>query len=394
MTLEMAAQGMAKYSELQAQYGDAEAAGHFEQFLNQSLGMNSHTFWTAYNVWYERFEADPTGQLQAKFSMLMQQGATQAHFGDVRDMSQDVLEGITLEQYAAISARIAGGEPFEQVVAEFGLDHAGYQRAQNAWNAAMAADTTFKLTTQYGELYAKYTPNFQQNMQNQVAAMLVADKATRDVDDDDEDSEDLTPEQCLADLDSKSREARWLAARHLANMYQIADFDETPQARGYLRCVPVLVEILERHDDETVSDAENAAELLMELERYTDEVRYAMELCLNRAQEKLGKLEAAFAPIQNQRVPERVFLQAKIQDFTSLVNTLAEHLSEEWEQPERPVPRVVARGGVPVSAAERAAENVGASAAALGQSVANEAASMVGASVKRGLVGKIKSLFR
>ena len=135
----------------------------------------------------------------------------------------------------------------------------------------------------------------------------------------------------LARLSSKSRNERWAAARRLANVYDLGSDD--PDRESYLACVPVLVEILERHDEHTVSDAEDAARKLLEIGQRGDDVRHAMTICLNRGRERLQTFQAAFAPIQNQATPERITLQSRIQDFQSLVESLEGHLGD-WEQDE------------------------------------------------------------
>src|SRR4029078_333716 len=91
-----------------------------------------------------------------------------------------------------------------------------------------------------------------------------------------------------------------------------------------------LIEMIERHDEHTTSDAENGARKLWDLGVRGDDFRGAISRCLNRAREKLTSLQAAFAPIQNQAVPERVTLQSRIQDYQSLVETMSEYEREDW----------------------------------------------------------------
>jgi hypothetical protein len=56
----------------------------------------------------------------------------------------------------------------------------------------------------------------------------------------------------------------------------------------------------------------------------------AIQRCWNRANERLQTLRAAFAPIQNKAVPERIQMQSAIQDYTSLVGEL-QSLNNDWD---------------------------------------------------------------
>src|SRR5690606_23908655 len=94
---------------------------------------------------------------------------------------------------------------------------------------------------------------------------------------------------------------------------------------------PQLLECLERHDKETVSEAEAAARDLVELEVFTGDAKGAIARCLARGREHLQTVEAAFAPIRDKNVPERIYLQSEIQDYTSLVEALQE-IVDEWDE--------------------------------------------------------------
>ena len=111
---------------------------------------------------------------------------------------------------------------------------------------------------------------------------------------------------------------------------------------------PILIEMIEQHDEHTTSDAENGIRKLWDLEVKNDDVRGAVGRCLNRAREKLATLQAAFAPIQNQTVPERVTLQSGIQDYTSLVETMEDYLARDWT-PASGASGAAAYGGAPAA---------------------------------------------
>ncbi len=348
VTMDLLAELMTKDGELRAKLGDQQGRAEYDRFL-ATRGLDSNTAAMAHNAWHERFRADPTGRLHAQFHMLLAQGTQKAHFGDVPDMSQDKQGGITLDTYAQITVAVGKpGADANAIVAQHGLDIAGWQAANAAWTAAMSKDTSHRLTMQYGTLYQKHAgPAFQEAMFNQTAAIL-AEPAPTDVIDEPE--EVLTPELCLQKMQSASRNERWRYARHYAHMADIGNVPNKVQAIATV--VPHFIEMLERHDEQTVSDAESAIEKLWDLGVRSDDMRTSASICLNRAREKLSTLKAAFAPIQDKAVPERVFLQAKIQDYSSLVQTLQDVLGRDWHEgtPSAipgPAPAAAAMGAYP-----------------------------------------------
>jgi hypothetical protein len=328
---------MSKDGELKAQHGEPAYRPHFHQYLEQR-GVDENTWAHAWNGWWTRMESDPSGQLHARFATIQQQLTMQAHFADVPDASQEAKEGVTLDAYARIMATSQQpGQDMQQLAAQEGLDWEQWQAAQAAWNAAMAADTDHHLTTQYGQLYAKYTPGFQEQMEQQTAALMAQNYEERAAGEEDEEEPDYTFEDALAELDNKKPSTRWTAAHHLANFWDVGDREEEPRLEEALKAIPVMIECLERHDEFTASDAEAlAGDLCMFAEQgaltreQADDAKGAMQRCLGRARERLQTLRAAFAPIADKAVPERVKMQAQIQDYTSLVDELAEKVAD-WD---------------------------------------------------------------
>jgi hypothetical protein len=329
VTLDMLAEIQAKYSALQAQYGEPGLRPHFLAFL-QSKGLSEPAYVDAYNSWIARFRSDPTGQLEAQFSMTVGRLAAQAHYGDVRDMSGDAQEGVTLDTYAQLT--VAMGKPgvdLEAIARQHGLAGvAHWQRVNAAWTAAMSQDTSHKLSMQYGQLYSRYAgPQFEQNMQNQVAATLAASRerpAAAAAP-----PREQTVDDLLQLLSAPQLRDRYRAARELAHRWDIGH-ERDPRLSAALACIPVLLEMVERHEEDQVGEAEDAARKLMELKQKNDDVKSAFQRCLNRATEHLATLERAFAPIQNQAVPERIPLQMKIGGYRSLIDTLRGMLAE-WQ---------------------------------------------------------------
>lgn len=332
-TMRDCAEIMSKDGELKAQYGEPAYKPHFQQYL-LSRGVDESAFAHAWNGWWQRMNSDPSGQLHARFATIQQQLTMQAHMADVPDASQDAKAGVTLELYAKLMAHLQQGHDVEQLLAQHGLSMPQWQQAQAEWNAAMAADVNHHLTTQYGQLYAQYTPGFQQQMEAQTAAIMAADYEQRAAGIDDEPEEDYTFDKALEELQSAKPATRYAAAHHLANFWDIGDKDDPRLARAF-EAIPVMLDCLERHDEFTVSDAEAAAgDLCMFAEEggltreQAEEVKGAMQRCLARGEETLETLRAAFAPIANKAVPERVRMQSQIQDYTSLCEELRDKLED------------------------------------------------------------------
>lgn len=328
MTMETLAETMSKHGELRAKFGEQQGMAEFESWL-RGKGFDLNTWALANNGWQDRWRADPTGRSEAMFHQMLAQHTQRAHFGDVRDMSQDTEEGITLDQYAQITVAVSRqGANVDEIVRQFGLrDAAHWQAANGAWTAKMGQDTTHKLTMQFGQLYQKYAgPSFQNEMLDQSAAILA--ERNKPQDRIDEPQEELTPDLCLRKMQSPSQNERWKYARHYAHMADLNNVPDKGQAIATVR--PILIEMIERHDEHTTSDAEDGARKLWDLGVRDDDFKGAVARCLHRAEEKLVSLQAAFAPIQNQAVPERVTLQSRIQDYQSLVGTMRDYMNEDW----------------------------------------------------------------
>jgi hypothetical protein len=63
-------------------------------------------------------------------------------------------EGISLEAWAHINAKIAGGGDAAALYGAQGMDQAKWDRVNAEWNARMAADTTFAIATAYGNAFS------------------------------------------------------------------------------------------------------------------------------------------------------------------------------------------------------------------------------------------------
>lgn len=378
LTIEAMAETMSKHNELRAQHGEPAFQPYFASYLG-TKGIDVSGWGQAWNSWHTRMDADKTGQLWARFNAAQSELSMKAHFGDVADMSQEARGGLTLDMYAQISAAVAQpGADFNATLARLGVSVEAWNAGSAAWNEAMSQDTMHKITTQYGQLYARYNPAHQAAMQAQAGQMAANRAATSDQEDEPE--VEYTAEQALEELRSPKPRTRWSAAHLLAQKIQTElEGDPAGQQRAQAACVPVLLECLERHDKETVSEAEASARDLIELGQRSDEVKGAISRCLSRGREHLETVRAAFAPIKDKNVPERIYLQSEIQDYTSLVESLEEILGE-WSEAEDEAPR--------------AGHHASSAGPAGGASDAGDGDVLAAAGGFRGLLNKIMSLFR
>jgi len=63
------------------------------------------------------------------------------------------VEGVTLEAWAALNAAIVGGGNWEDLLKGARIDKGRWDRVNAEWNARMARDTTFAITTAYGNAF-------------------------------------------------------------------------------------------------------------------------------------------------------------------------------------------------------------------------------------------------
>lgn len=65
----------------------------------------------------------------------------------------DPVEGIGLASWAAMNAAIAGGASVDDILRANGIDRGRWDRVCGEWNARMSRDTTFAITTVYGNAF-------------------------------------------------------------------------------------------------------------------------------------------------------------------------------------------------------------------------------------------------
>lgn len=327
------AEASARLSVFRTQHGESKGNAAFAEWLSGE-GLSRSGYDAAYASWWERFRADPTGQLEARFHRITGEFSQQLNFGDAKDWRLEKREGVTLDTYAKVCVALTRnpGGKLEDVLKKNGLkDAAHWQKVNEAWTKAMKDDTTYALVQQYGSLYQKYAgPQFAAE-QDAVVANSLSDRRPAPT---------ASPRPAPETLDqvaermkgAQGRE-RMNAAREYAHACDLwsGPARKDPKDPRAARCAsavlrrdlaPVLLESLERADDDTIGYAVHLADYLGELELKDASGKLTLQRVLNRAQDRLATLEASFAPIKDKAVPERIPLRTKIDEYTGAVRDL------------------------------------------------------------------------
>ena len=97
---------------------------------------------------------DEVSQREMNWRMGQMQRQQQQHTARAAASGEmNPVEGITLEKWAAMNAAIVSGASLEDLLKSNGLDQGKWERASAEWNARMARDTTFAITTVYGNAF-------------------------------------------------------------------------------------------------------------------------------------------------------------------------------------------------------------------------------------------------
>lgn len=86
------------------------------------------------------------------------------------------VEGVALEAWAAINAAIVSGASHEDLLKGAGIDQARWDRVSAEWNARMARDTTFAITTIYGNAFQAASQGKYGNYAREAAAARAANR--------------------------------------------------------------------------------------------------------------------------------------------------------------------------------------------------------------------------
>jgi hypothetical protein len=63
-------------------------------------------------------------------------------------------EGVSLQEWAAAQARVAGGGDVDEIIADMGIDREKWDRVSAEWNARMSRDTTATIAMEYGKAFS------------------------------------------------------------------------------------------------------------------------------------------------------------------------------------------------------------------------------------------------
>lgn len=189
LTLQHCAEILSKDGELKAQHGEAAYKGHFQQYLSRR-GWDENTWAHAWNGWWQRMQADASGQLYARFTTMQQQMSAQAKARRAQEAdpaeaankraAQNLIDqkmeeqkqaqaqragamresgelapfmGVSLESWAQAQAAITSGTSLEQILPSLGIDAGTWQQVSAEWNARMSRDTTATIATVYGQAF-------------------------------------------------------------------------------------------------------------------------------------------------------------------------------------------------------------------------------------------------
>lgn len=161
---------MVNWTDLKTEHGEPGYTPYFQQFL-RSKGLTENGWAHVWNEWHQVTEKDPS--LSAKFHVYMSQVQQRRLIAKQPNVSGDVLGGLSLEQYAKISAQSQTGAAVEGLVAGEGLTMEQWHAGQAAWGAKMGSiSPTDPIMLQYGQLYQKWAPNHQAMMEATTEAVL------------------------------------------------------------------------------------------------------------------------------------------------------------------------------------------------------------------------------
>jgi len=124
------------------------------------FGIRDHAHWLTVKESCYAMLARKYGSYEevSQQEMNWRQGQMQRHMmGAQQAMAAkggfEAVEGVSLEAWAAINASIIGGANWEDLLKGAGIDKARWDRVSAEWNARMARDTTFAITTVYGNAF-------------------------------------------------------------------------------------------------------------------------------------------------------------------------------------------------------------------------------------------------
>jgi hypothetical protein len=170
------------HMESEGQYGGTDES---RAEIMERYGIRDRSHWqtvkdSCYSVLLQKYgSSDEVGQQEMNWRMgQMQREAVATQQKMAASGGFEPVEGLSLEAWAAMNAAIVGGSAYEDVIKGAGIDRARWDRINAEWNARMQRDTTFAITTVYGNAFQAAS----QGKYNQYAKEAAAARAAnRDV---------------------------------------------------------------------------------------------------------------------------------------------------------------------------------------------------------------------
>jgi hypothetical protein len=343
--LDLLAKALAHWTTFKSQYGEKEGNARFAAWLAER-GQTRENYDAAWNLWWRRWKADPTGESEAHFHTLNSKYVNELNFADKPSQAQEKRGGVTLDDYARISVALSRPPLANDAAAiEKRLKEAGvpggrkqWDEINAAWGAEFKADNTFTLTQQFSALYQKYAgPEFERQMEAATAKTLAEHNAMPPP----PAPERPTPptiESALARLSASEPRERWSGAREVLRLCDLwaGPGRRDPKDARAAHCsaaalrttaLPQVLDAIDHHGDDTLSYATNGLDFLADLGLKDPAVKAALERALERDRKRLADLEAQFAPIQDQAVPERMLLRPKLDGYQAAVRDIESALA-------------------------------------------------------------------
>ena len=65
----------------------------------------------------------------------------------------DPVEGVSVEQWAEVNAKLASGTAAEEAIKDYGMDMPKWDRVNNEWTTRMSNDTSFVISQKYAAAF-------------------------------------------------------------------------------------------------------------------------------------------------------------------------------------------------------------------------------------------------
>jgi len=120
---------------------------------SQLSALTRELLWQLYQEWNPETDEDDFIRFEMANSMKYNGFATMGHAQDTGDNPLlEPIHGISLKDYAAIAANLGNFEQ-DKLFAAFGIDLAIWQEVNTLWPKRMQQDTSFTVTTLYGQYF-------------------------------------------------------------------------------------------------------------------------------------------------------------------------------------------------------------------------------------------------